>query len=106
LRFQPVLTHNIFLFPLQLSSRGWFETDETFESRVTASRVQNRKASRNQSTSKSNAGAATTTKKSAPQFTSVGTKKTSTAAWNKPVAKPKVATGGLFAAMMVESDSD
>jgi hypothetical protein len=83
---------------LEQASRGWFESDETFQARVEASREAWKAAS----------------KKKKP----VGKKtSTQTGAWAVPKQKParpkppstsnrKPASGGLFAAMMEDSDSD
>ncbi|GKY97458.1 hypothetical protein MPSEU_000704200 [Mayamaea pseudoterrestris] len=92
---------------LEESSRGWFETDEGFQARVQASRSaweSQRKQQKSKMSNKPKAPAGGAYKSVATTAT-----KWSTPASRKPVAaKPaaKASGGGVFSAMMMDSDSD
>lgn len=91
---------------LEISSRGWFEEDNAFEARITASRNAWESNSKKKKSSKSagkkaassSAGWATasTRKKTATSGKSAATKKKNSNARG----------GGVFGAMMMDSDSD
>ena len=92
------LTCPFHIFVPQAKSRGWFEDDESFEERVNslkgvaASRPK-KGAAKKQQTSTPAWVAAPSSKKTKPKSKAVGSKKSSGA-------------GGVFAAMMMDSDSD
>lgn len=92
------------ILELELSSRGWFESDEAFDTRVKASRStwQNQ---RKQAAAKKKPGASKTSALPATtKWVVPGAKKS--VASSKPVKKTVPTGGGLFAAMMNDSDSD
>ena len=91
---------------MQEASRGWFETDETFEARVEASTAE-WKAKCKKAPQKKPAGGSGTGKSALPSTTdwvTPGVRKGG--AWAKPAETKKSASVGLFAAMMNDSDSD
>jgi hypothetical protein len=93
---------------LELSSRNWFESDETFQTRVKASQMNCEKqlkqmANKKKAAPKAGSSNASSTSASS-KWVVPGAKKSS--AWTKPVTKSIPTGGGLFAAMMNDSDSD
>lgn len=90
------------------ASRGWFEDDDAFEARLAASQSAFTAKEKQKSTSKkpaSSGGGYKATPVAAKWVTPGAQPKKS--AWGKPDAKKKPASGGsVFAAMMVDSDSD
>jgi hypothetical protein len=96
------------IIELEDSSRGWFETDDEFATRVEASRKatkpaapQSKKSSKSSSSTNNR-----TTSWVTPGSTAWGTKK-KTATKPTTGSKPKANKGsGVFAAMMMDSDSD
>eukprot|EP00560_Eucampia_antarctica_P000634 CAMPEP_0197835926 /NCGR_PEP_ID=MMETSP1437-20131217/27418_1 /TAXON_ID=49252 ORGANISM="Eucampia antarctica, Strain CCMP1452" /NCGR_SAMPLE_ID=MMETSP1437 /ASSEMBLY_ACC=CAM_ASM_001096 /LENGTH=426 /DNA_ID=CAMNT_0043441719 /DNA_START=94 /DNA_END=1374 /DNA_ORIENTATION=+ len=94
---------------LEMKSRGWFEEDIDFTARVQASRtaaaVKEKKQKNTKGKSKSTKPSTTTSgykAKSVTGWASTGTRK---AVSQKP-AKKATTSGGMFAAMMGDSDSD
>ena len=88
---------------LEQSSRSWFESDEAFAARIKASQLawQNqRKATAKKKPAAAKSSAMPTTSK----WVVPGAKKS--AALSKPTKKSTPTGGGLFAAMMNDSDSD
>lgn len=101
---------------LEEASRGWFEDDESFQVRLEASRK--KKVSASSTSSKGATGG----KGKAPGAGSQSTNsRSNTIAWHTPggtaakqaalgkktaAAKSKPSSGGVFAAMMMDSDSD
>ena len=95
---------------LEESSREWFEDDETFSARVALTHqafaakqaVQKKKLTK-AATPGTTAGFKPTTKFITPGMKSTG----GGGAWGtKPAAKTKKSPSGVFAAMMMDSDSD
>jgi hypothetical protein len=94
---------------LENSSRGWFEDDEAFEVRVAASRAAAAAKAKQKSGKKSVSTGTGYKATSASKWVVPGAQKKTggTGAWGKPAAKKKPAKGGnVFAAMMMDSDSD
>jgi hypothetical protein len=94
---------------LEQSSRGWFECDSAFATRIQASQTAWQLAQRKLAAAAKKKATKTTSSAAAALPASTkwvvpGAKKTG--AWAKPVAKSKPTGGGLFAAMMNDSDSD
>lgn len=90
---------------LEELSRGWFESDDTFDKRIKISRLAFEKLRKQAAAKKKNT--ASTNKSSLPASTKwvvPGAKKTNS--WAKPAKKSAPANGNLFAAMMNDSDSD
>ena len=91
---------------LELLSRGWFEEDIDFQARVQHSRTAaaaKEKQLRSKSNKKSNATSTGYKAKSVTSWASTGTKKSVT---KRPVKTTTANRGGMFAAMMDDSDSD
>jgi hypothetical protein len=89
---------------LERSSRGWFESDDAFATRVEAACVAWKAAARNKKpTKKKPVGSVASGTASAPKWVTPAPKKS---AWSKAPTKSKPAGGGVFAAMMMDSDSD
>lgn len=91
---------------LESQSRGWFEEDADFQARVQQSRTAaaaKEKQLRSKSNKKSNASSTGYKAKSVTSWTSSGTKKAVT---KRPVKTSNATSGGMFAAMMDDSDSD
>lgn len=95
---------------LEESSREWFEDDETFSDRValthqafaTKQKLQNKKVNKS-TTSGTTVGFKPTTKFITPGMKAAG----GGGAWGtKPAPKAKKSPSGVFAAMMMDSDSD
>lgn len=93
---------------LEERSRGWFESDEAFDDRVKRSRAAGQRKQKTSSKAASGGGAARVptstnwvTPGTAPGWKGVTKKKTNNNSKSKP-SQP----GGLFAAMMDDSDSD
>lgn len=89
----------------QMSSRGWFESDEDFEARLKAARAaweaKVKASKKKKPAAKAPGGGGSSLPSTTKWVTPASTK--------KPVAKskPKPARGGgVFAAMMMDSDSD
>jgi sRNA-binding protein len=88
--------------PPQIASRGWFEDDAAFKARVQASKAAWMARMKAQS------------KKKKPAAASAGSawanapvrQKATTGTAKKTSAKPKASGGGVFAQMMMDSDSD
>jgi len=95
------------IIELEEASRGWFESDEAFEARVEASRA-SWEANNKKTAKKKPSGGASAGKSALPATTKWVTPGASKGgAWSKPAAKKKqTGSGGLFAAMMNDSDSD
>ena len=95
---------------LELASRGWFESEELFQSRVAASRAAFQKANNNSKAKKAPVSSTTTSAASASRTTAWSTpgsrKKTPAAAKSKASKGNTKGGGGVFAAMMMDSDSD
>ena len=93
---------------LELSSRGWFESDEDFDARVQASRVATKPAAvtGKKAAAKPAAGGGRTTSWVTPGSTPWGTKKSTGAKTSNSKASKSGGGGGVFAAMMMDSDSD
>jgi hypothetical protein len=90
---------------LEQASRGWFESDAAFCERIQASQTAWQLAQRKLAAAKKKATKTTSSAvPAATKWVVPGAKKTG--AWAKPVAKSKPTGGGLFAAMMNDSDSD
>jgi hypothetical protein len=92
---------------LEEASRGWFEDDDAFESRVQASRKAMAATSRKKAASKvatATIGSDTKVKVSANKWVTPGESK----GWSKSGAKKKghVSGGGVFSAMVIDSDDD
>jgi len=104
-RFELLINFTFWRLSFQTSSRGWFETDEAFEARVKASESawNARRKQAKKKTSKPSTGAAPARQPSAAN-------KWVTPSAAKPKVAPKAAKpsrgGGVFAAMMMDSDSD
>lgn len=98
---------------LEESSRGWFEDDDAFAKRVAESK-RAFQATQKTVKKKKPAGATATTGKSASGFKTVSSNKWVTpgsqkkGAWGTAPTKKKATPkgGGVFAAMMMDSDSD
>lgn len=94
---------------LEEASRGWFEDDQAFGARVAASRAAAAAKAKQKSSKKSSAAGAGYKAPSANKWVLPGAQqKKGTGAWGKPVAKKKTSNrgGSVFAAMMMDSDSD
>jgi hypothetical protein len=92
---------------LELSSRNWFESDDLFQARVKASHLDWEKSRKQAAAKKKTAPKVTATTGSssaATKWVVPGAKKTS--AWGQPSQKGVKTSGGLFAQMMNDSDSD
>ena len=97
---------------LEQASRGWFESDDAFERRVEISRAafaaQQQQQSKAKATKKPTTSSTTTSRTSAVTGAWASTTRKKNMGGSKakpPSAKPKGA-GGVFAAMMMDSDSD
>mmetsp|Transcript_15141 Transcript_15141/g.42092 ORF Transcript_15141/g.42092 Transcript_15141/m.42092 type:complete len:439 (+) Transcript_15141:164-1480(+) len=92
---------------LENDSRGWFEDDASFELRVKKSRASGKQASK-ASSKKSSSGSSTKKNTTNAWITSSSTARRPAAkSYGKVgVAKKKPSGGGVFAAMMYDSDSD
>jgi len=94
------------VYQLEDSSRGWFEDDEAFSARIDASRaaaraMDKKKSSGKKSSSSGGGGGSGFKTKPINSWVTPGVKKK---APTKKAAKPS--GGGVFAAMMIDSDSD
>lgn len=90
---------------LEQNSRGWFEDDDAFQARIDASRAA---AAKLKAPAKKAVGKPAGTKSSAGAYKVVMPGAAKTGAWGKPPVKKSTASkgGGVFAAMMADSDSD
>jgi hypothetical protein len=94
---------------LEQASRGWFESDEIFQTRVRSCQENFQKSvmatTKTKKTTTTSTAKPTSALPSTTKWVTPGAKKQT--AWSKP-NKPKTNTGGggLFAAMMNDSDSD
>mmetsp|Transcript_28723 Transcript_28723/g.58830 ORF Transcript_28723/g.58830 Transcript_28723/m.58830 type:complete len:438 (-) Transcript_28723:250-1563(-) len=89
---------------LEEASRGWFEEDEVFMARVEASRSSANAKEKQKSRKPASAGSGYKAKPVASWVTPASSKKKAPA---RSSAKSKAASsGGMFAAMMMDSDSD
>lgn len=93
---------------LEMSSRGWFETDEDFEARLEASRTATKPAAAPKKAAKPAVSSGKTTSWVTPGSSAWGTKKGtgSRPSTAKSKASKSGGGGGVFAAMMMDSDSD
>ena len=94
------------MIPQQRKSREWFESDEEFQTRVQLSRASSSTAAKQKAVKKKPAAKGTGNivyKKNLSGWVTPGMKK-----MNKAPVKPKKkpSAGGVFAAMMMDSDSD
>lgn len=95
---------------LEEKSRGWYEEDDIFQARITASRAawEAQDKSAKKVTKKPAVAAATSSsrKPNAWNTTSVSKPRAAPVSNSTTKSKPKANGGGVFAAMMMDSDSD
>lgn len=104
------ITRSCPLFVGQEKSRGWYEEDDIFQARITASRAawEAQDKSAKKVTKKPAVAAATSSsrKPNAWNTTSVSKPRAAPVSNSTTKSKPKANGGGVFAAMMMDSDSD
>ena len=98
------------LFVEQEKSRGWYEEDDVFQVRITACRaawVAQDKSKKNVAKKPTvTAGSSSSRQPNAWNTTSVAKPRAAPVSNSATKSKPKANSGGVFAAMMMDSDSD
>mmetsp|Transcript_3915 Transcript_3915/g.5137 ORF Transcript_3915/g.5137 Transcript_3915/m.5137 type:complete len:433 (+) Transcript_3915:99-1397(+) len=90
---------------LEEESRGWFESDEAFEARLRSSKASFKPPAKKKAASKSAGGGGNSANSSKTSWSTPGSRKT-TSSSNSKKNSTKGNAGSVFAAMMMDSDSD